>query len=181
MSFLVPPPIAVYGFNFTVASSTRMPTSQGKSTSVHNIDRFSDRAQHMMGLGLREGWRSDDQTAGFANCQKRENHESSQARGNQSFRTDSADRTTNEKGLIGQRVNIELRWNRGLALGSSALIRAMTVHVGRVACFWMVPANTEPLSLTAARYRLRGKAITHQATFFDVDRISANRLDRDSV
>jgi len=69
----------------------------------------------MMELGLqRDGGRDDN---GASHCPERENHESSQARGNQSFPDDSADRTTNENGLIGQRCNIELRWNPGLEFG----------------------------------------------------------------
>jgi len=70
-----------------------------------------------MEVRIARGMEGRDDNGASPTAQKRENHESSQARGNQSFPDDSADRTTNENGLIGQRCNIELRWNRGLDLG----------------------------------------------------------------
>ncbi len=73
----------------------------------------------------------DDQGASPA-AEKRENHESGQACGNQSFPDHSADRATNKDRLIRQRRHLQLRWNGRLDLRQKCLDARDHVQRGRV-------------------------------------------------
>ena len=75
---------------------------QSESTEGHDIDRFSDRAKHDDGGEDRQRDRGRDDEGASPTAEKNENHESGQARGNQRFPDDTADRATNKNGLIRQ-------------------------------------------------------------------------------
>ena len=94
---------------------------EGKSTERHYVDRLSDRAKHHDGGQNRQRDRGRNNNRASPTAQKNKDHKSRQARGNQRFPDDTADRATNKDGLIRQRRYLELGWNRGLNLREKPL------------------------------------------------------------
>src|SRR5216683_5443487 len=172
--------VAVYVLDLNGCVVHQNADRQCESTERHNIDRFSDRAKHNDGGQdcQRDGGRDDNGASPTA--QKSENHESGQARGNKRFPDDTTDRATNKNGLIRQRRYIELRWNRGLNLRQKGLDAGDHVQCGRIARL-LDGQQYGALSVDAHNIRLRGETIAHPGHILDVDRSTANRLDRDSV
>ena len=100
----------------TVASSTRIPTARASPPSVMMLMVSPIALNTMIEVRIARGIEVAMINGASPTAQKSENHESGQARGDQCFPDDSADRAPNKNRLIGQRCHLQLRWNRRLDL-----------------------------------------------------------------